>query len=185
MTETDGNDATANSHFRKALASGEFPFLDLIEAEPVEIRPGRAVWRLTVLEKHLRSLGIVHGGVTATLLDTALGFAGALLAPCGGNPFEKLRWIRLVGPEGNALPTGHPGEVFGLVVVPVAKQTLSLLHQDSGVLAAIGFGVAAPALLGDQGAVALDGVLHFVRAVVQRAVGDIEGPCLPHQFTGP
>lgn len=83
MTETDGNDATANSHFRKALASGEFPFLDLIEAEPVEIRPGRAVWRVTVLEKHLRSLGIVHGGVTATLLDTALGFAGALLAPDG------------------------------------------------------------------------------------------------------
>lgn len=71
------------SHFPQALHNGEFPFLDLLEVEVGELRAGFAEISLTVARKHLRSLGIVHGGVTAALLDTALGVAGASHAPAG------------------------------------------------------------------------------------------------------
>jgi uncharacterized protein (TIGR00369 family) len=71
------------SHFPDALNKGEFPFLDLLDVEIGELLHGRAEISLTVSRKHLRSLGIVHGGVTAALLDTALGVAGASHAPAG------------------------------------------------------------------------------------------------------
>lgn len=70
-------------HFPAALKNGEFPFLDLLEIEVGELRKGHAEISLTVLRKHLRSLGILHGGVTAALLDTSLGIAGASHAPPG------------------------------------------------------------------------------------------------------
>jgi len=72
---------TRDWQFPDALKRGEFPFLTLLGIEVGEIETGRAVIHLDVREKHLRSLGIVHGGVTSTLLDTALGIAGASHAP--------------------------------------------------------------------------------------------------------
>jgi len=69
------------SHFPGALNRGEFPFLDLLDVEVGELRHGHAEVSLTVTSIHLRSLGIAHGGVAATLLDTALGTAGASHAP--------------------------------------------------------------------------------------------------------
>ncbi len=51
------------------------PFLEGLRAEPVSSEKGRATWRLTVAEQHLRTHGILHGGVIATLLDTAMGRA--------------------------------------------------------------------------------------------------------------
>ncbi len=55
------------------------PFLESLHAEPVSSEKGRATWRLTVAEKHLRTHGILHGGVVATLLDTAMGRAVSTL----------------------------------------------------------------------------------------------------------
>ena len=42
-----------------------------------------STFEMTVEEKHLRTLGLMHGGVTATLLDTAMGFAAVTKAPEG------------------------------------------------------------------------------------------------------
>ena len=42
---------------------------------------GRSRMRLTVETRHLRTHGLLHGGVTAALLDTALGHAVMSLAP--------------------------------------------------------------------------------------------------------
>jgi acyl-CoA thioesterase len=53
------------------------PFLNDLKVEPVSFEHGRAVWRLRVSDQHLRTHGILHGGVVATLLDTALGRAVA------------------------------------------------------------------------------------------------------------
>ncbi len=43
-------------------------------------RPGVAVYRMTVEEKHLSSPGTCHGGVVAGLMDAALGAAALSLA---------------------------------------------------------------------------------------------------------
>jgi acyl-CoA thioesterase len=55
------------------------PFLESLRVEPVASEAGRATWRLTVAEQHLRTHGILHGGVVATLLDTAMGRAVSTL----------------------------------------------------------------------------------------------------------
>jgi uncharacterized protein (TIGR00369 family) len=43
----------------------------------------RVVFRMPVLEKHKQIHRVVHGGVLATLADTAGGFASFLAAPAG------------------------------------------------------------------------------------------------------
>ena len=70
-----------NWHFPEALARGEFPYLTLLGIEVSSISEGHAEIKMTVTERHLRSLGILHGGVTSSLIDTALGLAGASHAP--------------------------------------------------------------------------------------------------------
>jgi uncharacterized protein (TIGR00369 family) len=57
------------------------PFLQLLNVRPVGAGAGHAVFEMTVEEFHLRTLGILHGGVTATLLDTAMGYAAVTKAP--------------------------------------------------------------------------------------------------------
>lgn len=57
------------------------PLLETLEIRAVDAERGRAVFEMTVDEKHLRTLGLMHGGVTATLLDTAMGYAAVTVAP--------------------------------------------------------------------------------------------------------
>jgi uncharacterized protein (TIGR00369 family) len=61
----------------------QFPFLDLLGVRSIEMGQGRCRVELLVLRQHLRNLGIIHGGVVATLLDTAMGIAASTLAPPG------------------------------------------------------------------------------------------------------
>jgi uncharacterized protein (TIGR00369 family) len=51
-------------------------FKDLIGYRLVTWREGYAEVALDVADKHLNIVGIPHGGVLATLLDTASGYAG-------------------------------------------------------------------------------------------------------------
>jgi uncharacterized protein (TIGR00369 family) len=48
-----------------------------------EVGPGRAVFEMTPTEAHYNPLGTVHGGVFATLLDSAAGCATHSLLPVG------------------------------------------------------------------------------------------------------
>jgi len=57
------------------------PLLELLEIKAVSSGDGEAAFEMVVDERHLRTLGLMHGGVTSTLLDTALGFAAVTKAP--------------------------------------------------------------------------------------------------------
>ena len=62
----------------RAIRDGELPPPPVAELLGFEIRglaPGEVTFALTPADKHYNPLGTVHGGVTATLVDTVMGCA--------------------------------------------------------------------------------------------------------------
>ena len=62
--------------FLKKVASGELPappMAHLMNIRITEVERGRVVFEGTPEEYHYNPLGVVHGGMAATLLDSALG----------------------------------------------------------------------------------------------------------------
>ena len=57
------------------LGKGTTPFNELLGTRCVLREPGRTRYELTVGPDHLNRRGVAHGGVAASLLDTALGAA--------------------------------------------------------------------------------------------------------------
>jgi len=53
----------------------ECPFHNLLDMYIVELSPGEAVMEIPIQKEHLNPQEIVHGGVTFSLLDTAMGVA--------------------------------------------------------------------------------------------------------------
>jgi uncharacterized protein (TIGR00369 family) len=56
-------------------------FLDRLRIKPVNIEKGTAAFEVTIDDSHLRTMGIAHGGLVATMLDSCLGCACWTLAP--------------------------------------------------------------------------------------------------------
>jgi uncharacterized protein (TIGR00369 family) len=74
--------------YLKALQSGEFPpppIAVLLGMSISEVSEGRVVFVAEPAEYHYNPLGTVHGGVMATLLDSALGCAVQSMLPAGTN----------------------------------------------------------------------------------------------------
>ncbi|HEX2340708.1 MAG TPA: PaaI family thioesterase [Vicinamibacterales bacterium] len=72
-------------YFRR-IQSGEAPraaMLELLGMRLLEVDEGRVVFGVTPTEQHYNATGIAHGGLAATLLDSALGCAINTLAPAG------------------------------------------------------------------------------------------------------
>lgn len=63
----------------------ENPFVEMLGVELLDLDLGEAVCRLRVEEKHERRGGFVHGGVTASLIDTATALAVATYLKPGEN----------------------------------------------------------------------------------------------------
>jgi uncharacterized protein (TIGR00369 family) len=64
--------------FLRAIASGDVPgapIAELMGFEPVEAEEGRVVFACVPGERHYNPIGSVHGGLAATLLDSAMGCA--------------------------------------------------------------------------------------------------------------
>ncbi len=57
------------------------PLINLLGIKPVRCGEGTSEVELIVDDRLLRNCSILHGGVTATLLDTALGMAADTMAP--------------------------------------------------------------------------------------------------------
>jgi uncharacterized protein (TIGR00369 family) len=70
--------AMSGLEFVKGLASGALPLNTMAQTlgyDVVEAESGRVAVTLTPTGAHLNPWGTVHGGLTATLLDTCMGLA--------------------------------------------------------------------------------------------------------------
>jgi uncharacterized protein (TIGR00369 family) len=90
MDESKGQATTRQAlsglEYMQKLVAGELPvsgMSELMGFRLVEVEPGRAVIALKPGKQHLNGLGIVHGGLAATLLDSALGVAINSMLPAG------------------------------------------------------------------------------------------------------
>ena len=72
--------------FLRAIAAGELPgapIAELLGFEPAEAEEGRVVFAATPDARHYNPIGTVHGGLAATLLDSAMGCAVHSTLPAG------------------------------------------------------------------------------------------------------
>lgn len=59
------------------------PIQELIGMKLAEVEPGRAVWEVVPAEQHYNPIGVVHAGIAATLLDSAMACAVHSTIPLG------------------------------------------------------------------------------------------------------
>jgi uncharacterized protein (TIGR00369 family) len=72
--------------FLRAIGAGELPpapIAELLGFAPVEVEEGRVVFAAVPEERHYNPIGTVHGGLAATLLDSAMGCAVHSTLPAG------------------------------------------------------------------------------------------------------
>lgn len=72
--------------YLRAIMRGEIPpppITRLMGIELVSVEAGRVVFAATPGEQHYNPIGVVHGGLAATLLDSAIGCAMQTKAPPG------------------------------------------------------------------------------------------------------
>jgi uncharacterized protein (TIGR00369 family) len=72
--------------FMRAIRDGRLPpppIARLMGFSLVEVEPGRAVFEVVPGQQHYNPIGVVHGGVAMTLLDSAMGCAVHTQMPLG------------------------------------------------------------------------------------------------------
>src|SRR5215217_6217308 len=72
--------------FLRKIVAGELPpppMASLLKFDLVELDEGRAVFAVNPAECHYNPIGVVHGGLAATLLDSAMGCAVHSTLPAG------------------------------------------------------------------------------------------------------
>ena len=70
----------------RAIAAGDVappPIAGLLGMSLVEVEEGRATFALIPAEQHYNPIGVVHGGIAATILDSAMGCAVHTTLPAG------------------------------------------------------------------------------------------------------
>lgn len=83
---TEGRQALSGLEYMRQLMTGEREpsgMARLMNMRLVEVSEGRAVFAVEPDERHYNGIGIAHGGLAATLLDSALGCAVNTLMPAG------------------------------------------------------------------------------------------------------
>ena len=72
--------------FLRAIRDGSLPaapIAQLLGFSLVEVEPGHAVFEVLPGEKHYNPIGVVHGGLAMTLLDSAMGVCIHTQLPAG------------------------------------------------------------------------------------------------------
>jgi uncharacterized protein (TIGR00369 family) len=96
MTRTINEEATQDKaatrrtmsglEYMRKVAAGELPTSgmgQLMGFKLVEVSEGHAVFTINPDERHYNGIGIAHGGLAATLLDSAMGCAINTMMPAG------------------------------------------------------------------------------------------------------
>ena len=130
--------------YMRAIASGEIeqpPMARLLGFGVVEVEEGRAVFTAEPGEQHYNPIGVVHGGLAATLLDSAMGCAvHTTLGRAGATARSTFGALR---PPDHERHRPDPGE--GVVVHRGSKTATTegrVWAEDSGKLLAHGTGSA-------------------------------------------
>ena len=77
----------SGSEYLRKIVAGELPrppIAVLMNFDITELSEGRAVFTVEPAEYHYNPIGVVHGGLAATLLDSAMGCAVHSTLPAGG-----------------------------------------------------------------------------------------------------
>jgi uncharacterized protein (TIGR00369 family) len=77
----------AGIEFLRAMRDGKLPpppIAELLGFRLVEVEPGRAVFEVQPGERQYNPIGVVHGGLAMTLLDSAMGCSVQTQMPAGG-----------------------------------------------------------------------------------------------------
>jgi uncharacterized protein (TIGR00369 family) len=72
--------------YLRALRDGKLPpppIARLLGMDLVEVEEGRAVFAVTPGEQHYNPIGVVHGGLAFTMLDSAMGCTVQTMLPAG------------------------------------------------------------------------------------------------------
>ena len=76
----------AGIDFLRAIRDGRLPgapIAELLGFKLVEVEPGHAVFECVPGERHYNPIGVVHGGLAMTLLDSAMGCCVQSAMPAG------------------------------------------------------------------------------------------------------
>jgi uncharacterized protein (TIGR00369 family) len=116
--------------YLKALQSGELPpppVAVLLGMWISEVSEGRVVFAAEPAEYHYNPLGTVHGGIIATLLDSALGCVVQSMLPCGTSYTTlelKVNYLRpLTAKTGTVYSEGKIIHVGGRIATAEARLT--------------------------------------------------------------
>lgn len=126
--------------YLRAIVRGEVPgapIAALMGFEPVEVQEGRVLFTVKPAEYHYNPIGTVHGGLAATLLDSAMACAVHSTLPAGSSYTTldlHVTFVRAIGHDtGKLTCTGEIVHVGGRVATAQGKLT-----DDAGKLYAHG-----------------------------------------------
>jgi uncharacterized protein (TIGR00369 family) len=138
LAELDGLSAL------RAIMAGELPPAPigvLLGFEPVEVEQGRVVFAVEPGEQHYNPIGTVHGGLAATLIDSATGCAVHSTLPAGVGYTSIDLQVRFVRPitrdTGRILCEGtvvHRGRRLATAEARVTAGERLLAHGTASVL---------------------------------------------------
>ena len=101
MTGAQAARSMSGLDYLQALIDGKFPrppISTTLDFVLVEVQEGRAIFECTPSEFHYNPIGVVHGGLAATLLDSALGCAVQSTLPAGSGYTTVELHVNLVRP---------------------------------------------------------------------------------------
>ena len=138
LAELDGLSAL------RAIMAGDIPpppIGVLLGFEPVEVEEGRVVFAVEPGEQHYNPIGTVHGGLAATLIDSATGCAVHSTLPAGTGYTTTDIQVRYVRPitraTGRILCEGtvvHRGRRLATAEARVTAGDQLLAHGTASVL---------------------------------------------------